>query len=444
VRRAVDGWSESAWKSLAIKSLRIGWPEGLRQAERRLSPSILRSTLIVSLFEDVFPPESELLDAVDELNRHDWHALCAREAHHGRGYTGAFCDLADEAIAAAKNPGFMYSKARRRRLPYLPPRAWNVFWTWLRLEPDDLDARRPLDDTPWGGMPAAVIDAHTTEGRRRRTGYTSLSSDYETHRVIGVRVRANGWGPLRTEVHAELAERVLHGTLEPRAGRASLRRCLTRPGGLRRNADLLPQVVRVATGCSELFQTAASERRTNSCGASNDAHRQHVERPSTFDVRSFVACEDEDVAVEARPERSTVRVPRRPGFRELAPCGRELDIRCEARPMLARALHLDADIATVTGYGNLEIPRRVRELDQLAPRDRGDDGLGEQRPRPHIQAADATPRQLQVRRHRVRVRPVWELWLGSHCCIRSPLSDRRPCLGRDGDARATSRLPTRR
>jgi hypothetical protein len=59
----VDDWTKSAWKSLAIKSLRIGWPEGLRQGERRLSPSVLRSTLIVSLFENVFPPGSELLDA---------------------------------------------------------------------------------------------------------------------------------------------------------------------------------------------------------------------------------------------------------------------------------------------------------------------------------------------------------------------------------------------
>jgi hypothetical protein len=206
VRRPVDGWTESAWKSLAIKSLRIGWPEGLRQAEQRLSPSILRSTLIVSLFEDVFPPEAELRDAVDELNRHDWQSLCGRDTHHGRGYTSAFCDLAPDAIAAAENPGFMYGEARRLGLPYLPPRTWNVFWSWLKLAPDDLDARRPVDETWWRGMPAAVIDSHTSEGRRRRVGYTVLSGDYATHRTMGVRVRASGWGPLRAEVHRELAE----------------------------------------------------------------------------------------------------------------------------------------------------------------------------------------------------------------------------------------------
>jgi len=204
--RVVAGWSESAWKSLAIKSLRLGWPEGLRQAERRLSPSMMRSTLIVSLFEDVFPPTLELRAAVDELERHEWDALCARETHHGRGYTDAFCDLADEAVAAAENPQRMMREARRLRLPFLPPRTWNVFWTWQKIAPADAGVRRELDAAPWTGMPAAVVDAHTFEGARRRAGYTILSGDYATHRQIGARVAAEGWEPLRAEVHAGLAE----------------------------------------------------------------------------------------------------------------------------------------------------------------------------------------------------------------------------------------------
>jgi hypothetical protein len=203
--RLVDGWTESAWKSLVIKALRIGWPDGLRQAERRLSSSAMEFLLRASLFEDVFPPERELAAAVDELERRDWEALCSRETHHGRGYTAAFCDLADEAIAAAKNPAPLYPEARRLGL-YLPPRSWNCFWTWLRLAPADEGVRRELDETPWRGMPKAMIDAHTAEGRRRRSGYTVVSGDYDTHRAIAELVEAQGWGELRARVHAELAE----------------------------------------------------------------------------------------------------------------------------------------------------------------------------------------------------------------------------------------------
>jgi hypothetical protein len=202
--RLRDGWSESAWKSLAIKSLRIGWPEGLRQADRRLSPSTIKSTLIVSLFEDVFPPERELGAAVDELGRHDWDALCAHESHHGRGYTDAFCDLADEAIAAAENPVFMYREARRLGLPFLPPRTANVLWTWMQLKPADLGQHRALDETRWRGMPRPMIDVHTFEGRR--FGHSIVSGDYDTHRAIGARVAAEGWDGLRALVHADLAE----------------------------------------------------------------------------------------------------------------------------------------------------------------------------------------------------------------------------------------------
>ena len=38
-QRFIDDWSESAWKSLVVKSLRMGWPIGLEQAAGRLSRS---------------------------------------------------------------------------------------------------------------------------------------------------------------------------------------------------------------------------------------------------------------------------------------------------------------------------------------------------------------------------------------------------------------------
>ena len=47
--KMVDGFTESAWKSLAVKAIRLGWPEGLRQAAYRLSPATMRALLYVGL-----------------------------------------------------------------------------------------------------------------------------------------------------------------------------------------------------------------------------------------------------------------------------------------------------------------------------------------------------------------------------------------------------------
>ena len=83
--KMIDGYSESLWKSVVVKSLRIGWPAGLEEASRRLNKSTMKSLLICGLFEDVFPPEEELQEAMDEVNRFDFEALCSRETHHGQG-----------------------------------------------------------------------------------------------------------------------------------------------------------------------------------------------------------------------------------------------------------------------------------------------------------------------------------------------------------------------
>jgi hypothetical protein len=199
--RVVDGFTESAWKSLAIKSLRIGWAEGLRQAEQRLTRSTLQMLLLASVFEDVFPPASELPEVVAEVKARDWEALCARETHHGRGYTAAFCELEPRAVAAARDPSRLYSQARRLGL-YLPARSWNCFWTWLELSPADEGARREVDASTWRGMPSAILDSHTQEGRRRGVKMTVASGHYEAHLHLAELVHAQGWPRVRREVHA--------------------------------------------------------------------------------------------------------------------------------------------------------------------------------------------------------------------------------------------------
>lgn len=197
----VDGYSESVWKSLAVKALRIGWPEGIRQAAARLGKSKLDYQLLCGLFEDVFPAAGELDQVRAEIKAGDYEALCARETHHGRGWSEAFCDLEEGAVAAARNRERIWAEARRLRL-WLPARANNTFWTWLRLAPADAGVTRPIDTTPWRGMPAAMLDRHTLEGRKH--GYTILSGDYDTHRAIGRRVMVEGWDGLRREAHEDV------------------------------------------------------------------------------------------------------------------------------------------------------------------------------------------------------------------------------------------------
>ena len=94
-----DEFSESAWKSLIVKSLRIGWVEGLEKASKVLPPSIIKPLLTAGLFEDVFPASwEELNECLEEIETKNYESLCSRNTHHGRGYTEEFCKMADEAV----------------------------------------------------------------------------------------------------------------------------------------------------------------------------------------------------------------------------------------------------------------------------------------------------------------------------------------------------------
>lgn len=199
-----DGFSESAWKSLAIKSLRIGWPEGINQAVSRLGGANVASLLLCSIFEDVFPAMADLRMTHGEVTSLNLEALCARETHHGRGFTGAFCDLEHQAVEAAKTrPGEISAAAQRFDL-HLPRRSLNCFYTWMNLQPKDSGILRRLDLATWRGMPKVVLDGHTFEGRRVSQQVTLLSGHYQQHRVIGERVMREGWDSIRAEAHEDI------------------------------------------------------------------------------------------------------------------------------------------------------------------------------------------------------------------------------------------------
>lgn len=202
----IDGFSESAWKSLAVKSLRMGWPAGLEEALDRLGRSTVQYLLLAGVFEDVFPAAAELEAAVAEARALEFAGLCRRATHHGRGHTGRFCDLEAEAMQAAEHERpALWAEARRRGL-WLPNRALNTFWTWLAIRPTDAGAVRTIDKARWRGMPISMLDGHTYEGRRQWRFATILSGDYDSHRELSRSVRRHGWGPIRRQVHAEHAE----------------------------------------------------------------------------------------------------------------------------------------------------------------------------------------------------------------------------------------------
>lgn len=199
----IDGHTESVWKSVVVKSLRIGWPEGIRRAEYRIGKSAIKGALTVGLFEDVFPATSELMEAFNEIRSGDYDALCRRQTHHGRkGLTAGFFALREEACALAD--GFGSYKIDNLMHDYgiwMPPRGRNVFWTWHKMQPSDAGQVRTLDPADWAGIPSVMIDGHTYEGKAQRKGCTLLSGHYEQHVVISELVLTKGWDFVRAETH---------------------------------------------------------------------------------------------------------------------------------------------------------------------------------------------------------------------------------------------------
>ncbi len=195
-----NGWTDSLYKSLAVKSLRIGWPEGLRIAEERLGKSSVSGLLLCGIWEDVFPAESEVAEVNRAARRCDYEALCSYETHHGRGLTDAFCDLEVAAVAAAKNREPLWKEGRELGV-WLPNRALNCFYTWLMIRPTDAGVRRELDSHRYSRMPAAVADSHTKEGKALGVKMTVVSGHYEQHRKLGKLVQSGGWEPVRRRVH---------------------------------------------------------------------------------------------------------------------------------------------------------------------------------------------------------------------------------------------------
>lgn len=210
--RLIEGYSEQLWTSVAVKALRIGWPEGLRQAQKRLGAAKLRSVLTVQIFEDIFPTAEELPAVIDEARRLDYDAICARQTHHGiPGLTDAENNVYDQLETDRRwkytQQARLVAEARRLGF-YLESRAYGDFHCWLELMAGDdafdvpSDNRyRTVDGSAWQGIPTACMDKHTPEARDVET---FLSGTAAGHRNLARWVQAAGWDDVRQHTHASI------------------------------------------------------------------------------------------------------------------------------------------------------------------------------------------------------------------------------------------------
>jgi hypothetical protein len=200
----INGFTQSAWKSLTIKSLRIGWVNGIEEASKNLTKSELTGLLVGSLFEDVFPIRYKDLDETYlEIRNGEWEKLCSRNTLHGRGYAQQFFDMAEEACQKELNLQFNEGIVRAIRsntsLSWINPRVYNCLYTWYKINPEPRNYEREPLISEWKGMPKNILDGHTFEGKRMKSEITLLSGHYENHLEIGNRVMVEGWNPLRQE-----------------------------------------------------------------------------------------------------------------------------------------------------------------------------------------------------------------------------------------------------
>ncbi len=202
----IDGMSESVWKSLVVKALRIGWVEGLQAASERLPRSTMDGLLVCGLFEDLLPAGMEELDQeYQEIRARNYEALCAHETHHGRGYSKQFFDLAKEACSemGRRQAGeFVVEIAQNTSLRWINPRVYNCVYTWWMINPQDRGVLREPMHMPFTGIPLSIIDGHTLEGKRSGKGVTILSGHYENHLKLGD-VHLKGWDWVRDQVRSE-------------------------------------------------------------------------------------------------------------------------------------------------------------------------------------------------------------------------------------------------
>ena len=183
------------YKSLAVKSLRIGWKDGLFESLRCLGARTWKGVMYVGIFEDTFPSVDDVYEVLKRIDKEDIEYLCAYETHHRRGHTDMFYRLKDIATKKEyKDVGqaIKWLKQLNKNF-YLPPRGINVLWTWYKIKPNDSGAwkREPLS-YPFKGLPEEMHDIHCGGGMTRLAGI------YDNH-LMWSKMTDEEWEEFRKE-----------------------------------------------------------------------------------------------------------------------------------------------------------------------------------------------------------------------------------------------------
>ncbi len=194
--------SRSLHVSVAVKSLRLGWPDGFRAAIAAVPNVSVSGLLLAACFEDWWPSRGQLPEvlALDELDE-----MCGIDTHHGaRGLSEQYASIAPVVEKQlARDGSYRVAMGRRARefgLGWLPPRAFAEWSIWWEADPPPAP-RRELDPAPFTSIPVEMADMHTSEGRKSKTFITVLSGHPNGHRLLMRRVAAIGWSGVRAEVH---------------------------------------------------------------------------------------------------------------------------------------------------------------------------------------------------------------------------------------------------
>ena len=207
------GWTRPTWISLAVKSWRIGWLDGWLAAERVLPPGLLRGIAVAQMFEDTAPTPTRAIEIAEWIRAGLWALCLAEDTHHGKGHTEAHV----HGAAQARGQGIKNSMTPADQAKALtgwsknlgitiPPRAWCWWRVWLGTEHPAGILRnrvRALWDHAYVGMPDAVLDYHTPEGKLigeaegNVVRATAWSGDKDGHRFMGETVMRHGWDAVR-------------------------------------------------------------------------------------------------------------------------------------------------------------------------------------------------------------------------------------------------------
>jgi len=178
-------------ESLAVKSVRIGWPNGIAAAARLGGKAIIRQ-IQAQVWEDLCCQPQRAFAAID--NR-DWAELCRVPTHHQ--VLGMTRQVMAQYQANSRSFAELYEIAKDRCFPLIP-RAAGCFSAWLELPiwhaPD-----REIDRAPYRGIPEAMMDFHA----HPRHGKTILSGTVDGHRRLADMVQSGGWEYVRGLAHEE-------------------------------------------------------------------------------------------------------------------------------------------------------------------------------------------------------------------------------------------------